>query len=859
MFSLTFAQMRRSIGRLTAAGIAIAIGTAFVAATLLASDVLKRATYDSVAAQYGSAGLVVRHVDPFAQTSGVTPQQLDQLRQADGVAAADPVLATYLELTHGGSTLYQATIASTTSPGLQPLTVAEGTLPTSDSEIALPEDTARLLGVAVGDTVTEVSYPSFQDEGAELTTIDTPLTVTAIVDDPYRAYAAQGGAAVVGQGLFAERQWSDSDPQYPEVAVELAPGADVESVRSELTGLVDPTTVQVVTKDEAAEASINSATDGQQVFTVVILAFAAISMTVAALVISNTFQVLVAQRTRTLALLRCVGAKKGQLRGSVVLEAATLGLVSSAVGLLAGTGLVQVALMVLRRQDLDFPLPAHVTPSLSVVLWPLVVGTLVTVVASLVPARAATRVSPLEAMRPADAPTLAAGGGRVRLAFSLLLAVGGALLMGAGIYAGSLGQLEPAVAAGVLGGAASFVGIILGSVFWLPRVIGLVGRLLGSAGPSARLAGANITRNPRRTAATSSALLIGVTLVAMMSVGAASARVSLASTLDSTYNVDIVVDSGALDPSTSETVDGPLTPAAFSELGSLDGVSAIAPVSEVLLGVEGTSGSVAEQEVVSVVSGDSARQALRDPTVLDGLDTTHAVVSPFYAQYMVGDDGKLTFSSPDGSVTLDVVVGDLKSMRVVVDQSSLAGMLPDLAPTSAWIQVSELDDVGSTVNEVRDTLSADAVAVSGAAVERATMQQAIDTILAVVLGLLAIAVVIALVGVANTLSLSVLERRRESATLRAIGLSKRQLRLTLACEGTLIAGVGAVLGILLGVVYGWVGTVVVLGDLADVSLSVPVVPLALVLLVSLAAGLLASVIPGRTAARTSPVEALAVD
>lgn len=859
MFSLTFAQMRRSIGRLTAAGIAIAIGTAFVAATLLASDVLKRATYDSIAAQYGSAGLVVRHVDPFAQTSGVTPQQLEQLRQAEGVAAADPVLATYLELTHGGSTLYQATISTTTSPGLQPLTVAEGALPTSDSEIALPEDAARLLGVAVGDTVTEVSYPSFQDEGAELTTVDTPLTVTAIVDDPYKAYAAQGGAAVVGPGLFAERQWQDGDPQFPEVAVELAPGADVESVRSELSGLVDPVDVQVVTKDEAAEASLNSATDGQQVFTVVILAFAAISMTVAALVISNTFQVLVAQRTRTLALLRCVGAKKRQLRGSVVLEAATLGLVSSAVGLLLGTGLVQATLVVLRRTDLDFPLPATVSPSLAVVLWPLVVGTLVTVVASLVPARAATRVSPLEAMRPADAPSLGAAGGRVRLVFSLLLGVGGALLMGLGVYLGSLGQLEPAVAAGVLGGAASFTGIIVGSVFWLPRVIGLVGRLLGSAGPSARLAGANITRNPRRTAATSTALLIGVTLVAMMSVGASSARSSLDSTLDATYNVDIIADSGVVDPDAASEPEGQLTPAALAELESLDGVAAVAPVSEVVLPVDGPNASV-DGETVTVVEPGSARQALRDPSILDGLDATHAVVSPFYAEWMLaGGEPRLTFSTPGGPVTIDVVVGDLKGYRVVVDQASLAGALPDLAPTSAWIRVGDLDEVGSTVNAVRDTLSANPVNVTGAAVERATMQQAIDTILAVVLGLLAIAVVIALVGVANTLSLSVLERRRESATLRAIGLSKRQLRLTLACEGTLIAGVGAVLGILLGIVYGWVGTVVVLGELADVSLTVPFVPLAVVLLVSLAAGLLASVIPGRTAARTSPVEALAVD
>ena len=859
MFSLTFAQMRRSIGRLTAAGIAIAIGTAFVAATLLASDVLTRATYDSVAAQYGSSDLVVRSEGSYFGESRISAQQLDQIRQTDGVAAADPVSAAYLELTASGSTLYQATIAVGTSPELQPLTVAEGALPASDSEIALPEGTARLLGVSVGDTVDALSSPSTGESVSDPVAVRTSLTVTGIVDDPYKAYAAQGGAAVVTEGLFTERHSYGYDPVYPQVAVALTPGTDVETARERISAIVDPETTEVVTKDEAAAASVDSATGGQQVFTVVILAFAAIAMVVAALVISNTFQVLVAQRTRTLALLRCVGAKKAQLRGSVVLEAATLGLVSSLVGLVLGSAFVQLTIMVLARTDLDFPIPGRITFSLGAILWPLVVGTLVTVVASLVPARAATRVAPLEAMRPADAPTLGASGGKVRLAFSLLLAVGGALVMALGVYLGATtGRVEEAVAAGVFGGAVSFVGILVGAVFWLPRVIGLVGRLLGSAGPSARLAGANITRNPRRTAATSSALLIGVTLVAMMSVGAASARASLASTLDSSYNVDVMAETGAVEAD-GTSPEGSLTPAVLSELASVDGVADVAPVSDVMLDVAGSTGSTAEQEIVSVVSKASAQAALRDPSILDGLDATHAVVSPFYASYMVGDDRTLTLTGPDGSVTLDVVVADLKTSRVVVDATAVSGIVGDVPPTTAWIQVTDLDDASTTVNMVRDALSSDAVSVTGAAVERATMQQAIDTMLAVVVGLLAIAVVIALIGVANTLSLSVLERRRESATLRAIGLSKRQLRLTLAVEGSLIAGVGAVLGIVLGTVYGWVGALVVLGGFADVSLSVPVVPLVLVLVVSVAAGLLASVVPGRTAARTSPVEALAVD
>ena len=870
MFALTFAQMRRSIGRLAAAGVAIAIGTAFVAATLLASDVLKRASYDSIAAQYGQAELVVRGASTYGDSDSFTADQdhLEQMRQIDGVAAADPVETTYVELHNGARSLYQATIAVPSSPKLQPLTLTSGAFPASSTEIALPADAAKLLGVSVGDTLTEVAWtpaatdvvPDVDGEAATTTPeadgpVETTLTVTGIVDDPYKAYAMQGGAAVVTADTFADRRWIDVEPTFRDIAVLLEPGADQSAVQSQLDDVVAGEDMIVTTKDAAAESSINSVTGGQQVFTLTILSFAAIALLVAALVISNTFQVIVAQRTRTLALLRCVGAKKSQLRQSVVLEAATLGLVSSAIGLAVGSAFVQIAVMVLGRVDLDIPVPSRISFSVAAVVWPLVVGTLVTVLASLVPARAATRVAPLEALRPSEAPSATAGGGRVRLVFTLLLVLGGALLMVGGVAASQNGQVEVGLLAGVLGGATSFVGVLLGAVFWVPKIVGAVGRMLSSAGPSTQLAAANITRNPRRTAATSSALLIGVTLVAMMSVGASTARGSLSSTLDGTYNVDVQVQGQAWSAGTDVE---PLSPTLISEVSRLDEVAAVAPITEVLVRTE-SNGSVAEDETVQVVDPASARGALRDPSILDGLDATHAVVSENYADYFLQGSSTITLEGDRGEVTLDAVVGDISGMNVVVDSNVGEQIVSSTAPTSVWVKVTDLDDAGSTVNEIRDAVSGTSVGVAGAAVERATMQQAIDTILAVVVGLLAIAVVIALIGVANTLSLSVLERRRESATLRAIGLSKRQLRSTLAQEGMLIAGVGAVLGVGLGLLYGWVGSLVVLGGFADVSLTVPFGTLGLVVLVAVAAGLLASIVPGRSAAKTSPVEALAVD
>jgi putative ABC transport system permease protein len=179
--------------------------------------------------------------------------------------------------------------------------------------------------------------------------------------------------------------------------------------------------------------------------------------------------------------------------------------------------------------------------------------------------------------------------------------------------------------------------------------------------------------------------------------------------------------------------------------------------------------------------------------------------------------------------------------------------------TEAWARLADGAEPALVVPAVQDALIDTAVLVSGAAVERAMYERVIDTLLAVIVALLAVAVVIALIGVANTLSLSVIERRRESATLRVIGLSRRRLRGTLAIEGVLIAGVGGALGIVLGVLYGWAGAATVLGVVGEVRLDVPWLDLAAVLGVSVAAGLLASVLPGRSAARTSPVAALAVD
>lgn len=852
MFRLTLAQMRRSIGRLVAAGVAILIGTAFVTATLLAGNVITRTTNDSIAAQFADADLVVTAPDDL------TAADVDALRGVGGVEAVDAVAFTYLELSHGAKQVFQLGVPAPSDPRFEALEVVEGALPTSTGQVALPTAVAERLGVTIGDTVSSARnvWDDAAPDGGAFEEVRDELTVVGTTDDPYGAYAQMGGAVVVtaedvSAWEAAQEMPEDGDRTYSGAMVALAPGTDLETAR---TALVDagPSDAEAVTPDEHAQAQAQAMTGGQDVFTYVILAFAAVALLVAALVISNTFQVLVAQRTRTLALLRAVGANRRQLSRSVLTEAVILGVASSVAGILVGGLLTQVALLVARGADLGVPVPATISVTPVVVLVPLVVGTLVTLVASFAPARAATRVAPLEALRPADAPSVARGGGRVRLVLSLLLAVGGAALLGAGVWLGLDGNAEIGLLASIAGGALSFVGILVSAVFWLPAVVAVTGRLLAGTGPTARLATANTLRNPRRTTATSTALLIGVTLVAMMSTAAASARTSLDSALDVQYPVDVLVATDAYG-SSGEAVPGDVVRA----VSGTEGVAQVVELAEAEVTLpDGTA------VTAYGVDPEQARGVVRSPETLETFAAGTVVVPSYDAESLSLTDGQsLELTGADGA-TLDVVadVSELGGSWLLATDDARA-LAPDGVVSRLWVGLDDTDDATQVVPAIQDAIveSDVPVEVVGAAVERALMESVIDTILGVVVGLLAVAVVIALIGVANTLSLSVIERRRESATLRAIGLTRTQLRWMLAIEGMLIAGVGSVLGIALGLLYGWAGAATALGVVGDVSLAVPWRDLGLVLVVALLAGLVASVVPGRTAARTSPVAALAVD
>lgn len=862
MLRVTLDQMRSSAGRLAAAGIAILLGTAFVAASLLASATMQQATHDAFTASYADADLVVTtESDPLDATT------IEAIRATDGVRAADVHAYLGVEVTGSSATEWVSVSPTPSDPALAVGTLETGREATDDGEIVLAGDVAARIGAEVGDTVqVATGDPSAASE---------ELTVVGLLASSDSFFAMGDGARATADQVAA---WtaaaSGSDDVYGTVLLALDDGADLDAVRTALAATAGDASIQTV--EQIADQMTAQETGSNVTFLVLVLAFAAVALAVASLVITNTFQVLVAQRTRTLALLRCVGASRGQIRRSVLGEAAVLGLLASIAGLALGTGVVMIGVHVLGGL---FPsvdaLGVTVPFSATVPLVTVAVGVLVTVLAALVPAKMATRVAPVAALRPLEGASEERAG-RIRLGFAVGTAVLGAAMLAGGVAlalstaetdnadAGILGGL----ALGVFGGLFSLTGILVGSVFLVPRLLPLLGRLAGRGVP-ATIATSNAVRNPRRTAATTNALVIGVALVVMMSTGAFSARQTLMSALDSSFPVDITA-----------TSPDPTQPVEESQLDAVTQTAGVAATAEVRMtdqlvfsGADGGYGYT-----VAAIAPDDAARVLRDPTVLDLLSDDVVMMDAGSSATSILNDGDVvtvtdwngeTIEHDGAPVELTVRYADTGGMIYLTD-ATLSALQPELATNAIWARIADDADAVDVAASVQTALNDVGVAdpslpvlsVAGAAVERAAYGQVIDTMLAVVLGLLAVAVVIALVGVANTLSLSVLERRRENATLRAIGLTRGQLRGMLAIEGVLIALVGALVGVIAGLLYGWAGASIVLGGIGGgdgVRLGVPWPQLAAVAVVALAAGLLASVLPARSAVRQSPVAALATD
>ncbi|MEV7604844.1 FtsX-like permease family protein [Paenarthrobacter sp. NPDC089322] len=822
MLRVALSQLTTHFRRFVAIGLAVLLSVMFLSATLMVGASTTASLGASIGEAYRNADLVAtsKNGEAFSQAA------VDAAVSAPAVEGSYAERSTYVTFTAGGGEQY-GKVRNVAHGSLEGAVLSSGSLPAQPYDVALDVKSADHLGLAVGSTL------ELHGEGPVK---NASVTITGLIkatNDPFSSSAAQ---LVASEPVLNAVQ--DAGSGYSGLQFTLRPGEDVNAAkeyiahRMEAAGAVEPV---LETAQEKVTSTVAMLSAGQDQLTVVLLAFAGVAILVSTLVVANTFSVLVAQRTRELALLRCLGAGRSQIRGSVMVEAFIVGSIASVFGVLAAVGLMSGLIAWAKTQPEQAFATLAVPPS--AVAIGLLAGTLLTVAAALVPAKAATAVAPLAALRPADDASVRNRRGKIRLVLGLPAFLGGAALL-------VLGSMNVSLPVALIGGAASFIGILLCATLFIPGVVAVAGRLAAPAGVPGRLAAVNATRNPARTSATAAALLIGVTLVSLMMTGAATSRQAFNDTLAENYPVDLaaptaLADAGGKDPA-----------AALERIASLSGVSE-ATLLQPVGTLKGDSTSSGGATIYSIPASQAA-SILRDTK----LQPVPGVV------YLPEDspEGPANITTAAGTVTLDAKVLRTRHVAAFVEAASIPPVALPGEPGMVWVKLDDSvsgDQVQAIQKDIASALGIHERAVSGAVIERVTFNSIIDVLLLVVTGLLGVAVVIALIGVANTLSLSVLERTRENSLLRALGLTKGQLRGMLAIEAVLVAGVAAVIGAALGIFYGWLGAQSALGGVADVVPAVPWLQLAAVFGVAVVAGLLASVVPARRAARLSPVEGLA--
>ncbi|QUL78467.1 ABC transporter permease [Brevibacterium sp. SMBL_HHYL_HB1] len=838
MIRIAWSNLRSASGRLFAATIAIAVSVAFIVAALLFSQAFGDTLRDQVRSQWAGADVAITasqsdQTDP-AESSPLDESLAKSVAELDGAESAQLTESGFVSVTADGTTV-SAMPTNVPQNQDEPIT---GSAPEADDELMLHEADAQTLGLGVGDELTMQTIDGTGGSGSD----DRTYTVSGIMPGSSASatalYLTDAGLQTVPSELTADS-----------VRVVAADGTDrgdlaeaVDTVVAE-AGSADALTVQTV--DQVVNEQLEAMSDSTNVLNTVGLAFGLLAAGVAALVISNTFNVLVASRTRVLALFRAVGATRRQVRGAAVIESLSLGIIGSVVGVGLGLGLGWGLAAAARAFWMPEFAQMSVSP-LAFVAGP-AVGILVTVAAGLIPALRSSRVSPIEALRPVDVPAAAAGIRWFRATLAIVLGA-------AGIALCLLGANSQSVLFGILGCFVLFVALLIGARVFVPRLVALLARLIAlitRRSPTVRLAGRSASTAGGRTASTTGALLIGITLVTAVVVGSASLQRTLELATAEDTPVDLVVTASGSD------VDSVLDDSPVVD-DRVEVPSAAASVS-----VEGGQGendltiaSAAEAGDSSVVRSDGydveRGTVLVDPDELgldgvtsdiDGKTVTVAVGGETLTLEAVGSRdvpaGTALVSGADGR-TLDAAAGD------AVEQQTWVRIADDASTSQIEALSSELDGIGADSD-------------AEPAQNRAEYASMFQVALTVVLGLLAAAVIIAVIGVSNTLTLSVIDRRREGALLRALGFTRGSMSRMITIESLLMTVIALVVGAGVGTFFGWVGTASITPDVTEPVLSVPPVQLGLIGLAAVLAAVLASAIPARTMSRIAPAKGMSME
>jgi putative ABC transport system permease protein len=832
--------------RLALTGLAIVLGVTFISGTLVLTDTLHN-TFDTLFGHiYQKVDFVVRAEAAFnsngpgggAQRKSIPESVITTVRNTAGVAGAEGnitgIPAQYVAkdgkaITTGGAP--SLGLSYDPNPQLSSLTLAEGSPPTTSTEVAMDEGTAQKYGFHPGDRV-KVLLPGEPET----------FTISGLVR--FGTANNLAGATLAAFDLPTAQVLFDQVGQYNSINVLAQPGADKAIVQRAIArGL--PPGVEVVTGQTVANENSNSINQALSFFSTALLVFAFISLFVGAFTIFNTFSITVGQRTRELALLRIVGASRRQVFRSVLLEAGLLGLVASLVGL--GLGVLGALGLEALLKGFGITLPSGpLIFQTSTVIACLVVGIGVTMIAAISPARRAVRIPPVAAISDHQ--------GQVTELSTRRLLVGGVFAV-AGIALLAVGLTEPAIQLVGLGAVGVFIGIgMLAPTFARPLASVLGRPLAGVLGISGRLGRENSMRSPRRTAQTSSALMVGLALVATIAVFGASLSKSATSSVDNAISADYIITASG-----NGGGQGGFSNSVAPAAARLPGVTAVSTVYagqfEFQRSVSNLASVSAEHLAQTVIlrmdSGTSA-PALAAGELL--VDTTTANSK----HLSVGNVVPVKFAQTGNSTMR--IGGIYKPNALIgsflVGDSFFLSHFNNPLPIAVLLRTSSGPTITPTVTS---GLSAyPNVKIQTRSQFEQSQQAQVNQLLGLVYALLALAVIIALIGIVNTLMLSVFERTHEIGLLRAVGMRRRQIRAMIRSESVIIAVFGALIGIVVGSVLG----AALSASLKNQGITDIVIPVPnLVVFVVLAAllGLGAAAWPARRAAKLDVLAAIAAD
>ncbi|MEA2306914.1 MAG: putative transport system permease protein [Solirubrobacteraceae bacterium] len=832
--------------RVALTALAISLGVMLIAGTYVFTDTINK-SFDAIfTAVYAKTDAVVSPNDDIgSQDTGTLPsldgsvlarvKGLPEVGQAEGVVNDQSGVVIGKDgkpIKSGGA---PTLIGSVLPERFSAISYPQGRAPATADEVAIDQATADRKHLKLGDTI-----------GLQAAAPRKQYRIVGLVK--IAGVSSLGGATSAELILPEAQRVTGKVGRYDELYVAGSPGTSPEQLRAAIRR-VEPASVTVRTGKQETKSQQDDIKGALSFLTTALLAFAGISLFVGAFIIFNTFSITVAQRAREFALLRTLGASRRQVLRSVLTEGLVLGVLGSVIGLGVGILVASGLRALFKAVGVDLPSSGTVIASRTIIVS-LLVGIIVTLVASLAPALRATRVPPVAALREGVALPQTRSS---RLAFPLAIVL---TALGFGLMAlGLFGSGSSSSALSLLGGGAAltFIGVALLS----PRLVGPIASAVGLplqrvAGMTGRLARENTVRQPGRTAVTAAALMIGVALVTFASIFAAGAKKTINDAVDTGSNASVILQ--------NVNGFGPFSQGAAREVAAVDGVRDVSPMrfsqgrldgkDIAITGIDPASFS----KLYNVTKGGDALSALRPGGVVVG--KTYAKDHDIKVGQTLQVQSPTTRTVPLRVTGIAEDRGQLLSPLTIANASATRDFSSD-KDGFALVGFAPGTDAKAVKRAVDARLSADFPQVEALTESEFKGNQAdqINQLLGLIYALLALAIVVSLFGIVNTLVLSITERTRELGMLRAIGTSRRQVRRMIRYEAVITALIGGVLGLVLGVVLA----ILVTQPLDGFKLSIPAGSLFLVLVLSAVAGVLAAVLPARRASRLDVLDALAYE